>query len=67
MRATSRSCARSALHDEFGLYAAGAIAELAPQRQQALYEMAQKLDGWGRIEAVTLMTATPDRSCAGGC
>jgi hypothetical protein len=49
-----------ALHDEFGLYAAGAIAELAPKRQQALYEMAQKLDGWGRIEAVTLMTATPD-------
>lgn len=49
-----------ALHDEFGLYAAGAIAELAPQRQQALYEMAQKLNGWGRIEAVTLMTATPD-------
>ena len=49
-----------ALHDEFGLYAAGAIAELAPQRQQALYEMAQKLKGWGRIEAVTLMTATPD-------
>lgn len=49
-----------ALHDEFGLYAAGAIAELAPQRQQALYEMAQKLDGWGRVEAVTLMTATPD-------
>ena len=49
-----------ALHDEFGLYAAEAIAELAPQRQQALYEMAQKLNGWGRIEAVTLMTATPD-------
>jgi hypothetical protein len=49
-----------ALHEEFGLYAAGAIAELAPQRQQALYEMAEKLTGWGRIEAVTLMTATPD-------
>ncbi|MEJ0038513.1 MAG: hypothetical protein WDO68_20960 [Gammaproteobacteria bacterium] len=49
-----------ALHDEFGLYAAGAIAELAPQRQQALFEMARKLTGWGRIEAVTLMTATPD-------
>ena len=49
-----------ALHDEFGLYAAEAIAELAPQRQQALFEMAQKLNGWGRIEAVTLMTASPD-------
>lgn len=49
-----------ALHDEFGLYAAEAIAELAPHRQQALYEMAQKVNGWGRIEAVTLMTATPD-------
>ena len=50
-----------ALHDEFGLYAAGAIAELAPERQQALYEMAQKVNGWARIEAVTLMTATPDQ------
>ena len=49
-----------ALHDEFGLYAAQAIAELAPQRQQALYDMARQLTGWGRIEAVTLMTATSD-------
>jgi hypothetical protein len=49
-----------ALHDEFGLYAAQAIAELAPQRQQALYDMARLLSGWGRIEAVTLMTATSD-------
>jgi len=49
-----------ALHDEFGLYAAEAIAELAPQRQRALFDMAQKVTGWGRIEAVTLMTATPD-------
>jgi hypothetical protein len=49
-----------ALHDEFGLYAAAAIGELAPHRQQALYEMAQKLSGWGRIEAVSQMTATAD-------
>lgn len=49
-----------ALHDEFGLYAAQAIAELASQRQQALYDMARLLSGWGRIEAVTLMTATSD-------
>ncbi len=49
-----------ALHDEFGLYAAEAIAELAPNRQAALYEMARKVTGWGRIEAVALMTATPD-------
>lgn len=49
-----------ALHDEFGLYAAEAIAELAPQRQEALYDMAKRLNGWGRIEAVTLMTSTPD-------
>jgi hypothetical protein len=49
-----------ALHDEFGLYAAEAIAELAPQRQQALYDMAKRVNGWGRIEAVSLMTATPD-------
>ncbi len=49
-----------ALHDEFGLYAAEAIAELAPNRQAALYEMARKVTGWGHIEAVSLMTATPD-------
>jgi hypothetical protein len=49
-----------ALHDEFGLYAAEAIAELSPDRQDALYQMARKVTGWGRIEAVTLMTATPD-------
>ncbi|HVY80954.1 MAG TPA: hypothetical protein VG994_08245 [Steroidobacteraceae bacterium] len=49
-----------ALHDEFGLYAAEAIAELAPDRQQALYEMARKLHGWGRIEAVSRMVATKD-------
>jgi len=51
---------RLALHDEFGLYAAEAIAELAPDRQQSLYQMASHVSGWGRIEAVTLMTATPD-------
>jgi hypothetical protein len=49
-----------ALHDEFGLYAAGAIAELAPDRQGALFEMARKVSGWGRIEAVTEMVATSD-------
>jgi hypothetical protein len=49
-----------ALHDEFGLYAAEAIAELAPNRQAALYDMARQVTGWGRIEAVSLMTATPD-------
>jgi hypothetical protein len=49
-----------ALHDEFGLYAAEALAELAPERQQALFDMAQRVSGWGRIEAVALMTATAD-------
>lgn len=49
-----------ALHDEFGLYAAEAIAEMAPDRQRALYEMARKLKGWGRIEAVSRMVATSD-------
>jgi hypothetical protein len=51
---------RFALHDEFGLYAAGAIAELAPDRQESLYQLATHVSGWGRIEAVTLMTSTPD-------
>ena len=49
-----------ALHDEFGLYAAQAIAEIAPDRQRALHEMASKLSGWGRIEAVAQMVATSD-------
>jgi hypothetical protein len=49
-----------ALHEEFGLYAAEALAEVAPDRQHALYEMARKLNGWGRIEAVSRMVATSD-------
>lgn len=49
-----------ALHDEFGLYAAEAIGELAPDRQRRLYDMARKLQGWGRIEAVSRMVATSD-------
>lgn len=49
-----------ALHDELGLYAAGALAELAPDRQGALFDMARKLSGWGRVEAVTEMVATSD-------
>jgi len=49
-----------ALHDEFGLYAAEALAEIAPDPQAALYDMASKLYGWGRIEAVAKMVATSD-------
>jgi hypothetical protein len=49
-----------ALHDEFGLYAAEALAEIAPDRQAALYDMARNLSGWGRIEAVARMVATTD-------
>jgi hypothetical protein len=49
-----------ALHDEFGLYAAEAIAEIAPNREQALFDMARKLTGWGRIEAISRMVATSD-------
>ena len=49
-----------ALHDEFGLYAAEALAELAPEGQAALFEMARKVNGWGRIEAVTRMVYTSD-------
>jgi len=49
-----------ALHDEFGLYAAEAIAEIAPDRQGALFDMARHLTGWGRIEAVARMVSTSD-------
>src|SRR5262249_44857183 len=49
-----------ALHDEFGLYASEAIAEIAPDRQHALDEMAGRVAGWGRVEAVSRMVATHD-------
>lgn len=49
-----------ALHDEFGLYAAEAIAEIAPDRERTLYQMARQVNGWGRIEAVSRMVATDD-------
>lgn len=49
-----------ALHDEFGLYAAEALAELSPDRQHVLYEMARRVTGWGRVEAVSRMVATND-------
>jgi hypothetical protein len=49
-----------ALHDEFGLYAAEAIAEVSSDRQRGLYEMARKVSGWGRIEAVSRMVPTTD-------
>ena len=51
---------RMALHDEFGLYAAEAIGEIAPDPQGALFDMARKVTGWGRVEAVTKMVATSD-------
>jgi hypothetical protein len=49
-----------ALHDEFGLYAAEALAEIASDRQRVLYEMARRVTGWGRVEAVSRMVATSD-------
>jgi hypothetical protein len=48
------------LHDEFGLYAAEALTELAPEPQQALWQMARDVSGWGRIHAVERMTAATD-------
>jgi hypothetical protein len=49
-----------ALHDEFGLYSAEALAELSTDRQRVLYEMARRVTGWGRVEAVSRMVATSD-------
>lgn len=40
------------LHDEFTVYATIAIANLAEDPAIALWELAQKVDGWGKIQLV---------------
>jgi hypothetical protein len=40
------------LHDEFTVYATIAIANLAEDPANALWELAQKVDGWGKIQLV---------------
>jgi hypothetical protein len=48
------------LHDEFTLYAVEALAGLAPDPQRRIFLLAQKVTGWGRIQAVERLMATQD-------
>lgn len=46
------------LHEEFTLYSAVAIAKILPQPDVALWELAQKVNGWGRIQIVEMLADT---------
>lgn len=45
-------------HDEFTIFAAVAIERLAPDPEQRLWEMAQLVHGWGRIQIVERLART---------
>lgn len=47
-------------HDEFSLFAAVAIERVAPEPEQRLWEMAQAVNGWGRIQIVARLVRTND-------
>ncbi|MGW4242478.1 hypothetical protein [Nocardia sp. NPDC004722] len=46
--------------DDLTLYAAVALAKTQPDRDQALYELARSVDGWGRIHTVERLRGTQD-------
>lgn len=45
------------LHDEFTLYASVAIAKLSMNAEDDLWELAQKVNGWGKIQLVERLAA----------
>jgi hypothetical protein len=47
-------------HEEFTLFAAVALARLSENREQALWELAKNVHGWGRIQIVTRLKNTQD-------
>jgi len=49
------------LHDEFTVYSAIAIANLSDNVENDLWELAQKVDGWGKIQLVNRL-ARPELS-----
>ncbi|MEV6278144.1 hypothetical protein [Nocardia sp. NPDC051832] len=46
--------------DEFALFAVVALMNTQPDRQRAVFELAQRLDGWGRIHAVERLKGCSD-------
>ncbi|MFD6160539.1 hypothetical protein ACFWF7_31835 [Nocardia sp. NPDC060256] len=46
--------------DEFALFAVVALMNTQPDRQRAVFELAQRLDGWGRIHAVERLKGCVD-------
>lgn len=47
-----------ALHDEFTLYAAMAIANLVDDRDDGLWSLAKRVRGWGRVQVVERLSGT---------
>ncbi|PQO45468.1 limonene hydroxylase [Blastopirellula marina] len=47
-------------HDEFTLYCAVALMNSSDNPEQALWKLAQNVDGWGRIQAVERLAETQD-------
>jgi hypothetical protein len=47
-------------HDEFTLYCAVAIGNTDPDAEQILFQLAQSVDGWGRIHVVERLRDTTD-------
>jgi len=50
-----------ATHDEFTLYAATALATLAPDPEEALWQAAKRVHGWGRVQVVERLAGTKNR------
>jgi len=46
--------------EELTLYAAVALQRSQPDRDQAIYALARRVDGWGRIQAVEQLRGTQD-------
>lgn len=50
-----------ALHDEFTLYAALALCKLSPDPEDVLWNLAQRVHGWGRVQVVERLDGTQNR------
>jgi len=49
-------------HDEFALFAAVALLHSSPNAEQDLIGLGSFLDGWGKIQVVTRLEGTSDRT-----
>lgn len=50
-----------ATHDEFTLYAAGAVTQLVSNPEQTLWGIAKRVHGWGRVQVVERFVGTQNR------